>query len=123
MPHKIALVGHCGPDSFMLRSAVKYAAKDAEVLMINDDNQLAHQLSTGLSLLLVNRMMDGNFEVREGVELIRRLHITYPQLPLMLISNYPESQQAAVEAGGRLGFGKSEIGSAKMKDALAGVLA
>lgn len=120
MPTKIALVGHCGPDSYMLRSAVKYAVKGSEVLMISDDTELAAALSNGVALLLVNRMLDGNFEVHEGVELIRRLHITYPQLPLVLISNYAESQRAAEAAGARAGFGKSEIGTAKMRDSLAG---
>ena len=120
MPVKIALVGHCGPDSFMLRSAVKYAVKDVELHMITDGGALAALLSNGPALLLVNRQLDGNFEVIEGVDLIRRLHTTYPQLPMMLISNYADAQQAAEAAGARPGFGKSEIGSAKMRDALAG---
>ena len=121
MPNKIALVGHCGPDSFMLRSAVKYAVKDAEMMMITDDTALSAALSNGVSLLLVNRMLDGNFEVAEGVELIRRLKSTYPDLATMLVSNYADSQQAAETAGARPGFGKSEIGTAKMRTALTGV--
>lgn len=123
MPVKIALVGHCGPDSFMLRSAVKYAVKDAEVLMITDDTAMSAALSNGVSLLLVNRMLDGNFELHEGVELIRRLHTTYPQLAMMLISNYADSQKAAEAAGALPGFGKGEVGTQKMRDALSGALA
>ena len=121
MPRKIALVGHCGPDSFMLRSAVKYAVKDAEMLMITDDTALQVALSNGVSLLLVNRQLDGNFEVVEGVELIRRLKDSFPHLPTMLISNYADSQTAAEAVGARPGFGKGEIGTPKMRDALAGV--
>ncbi|HEX8325864.1 MAG TPA: hypothetical protein VF595_18310 [Tepidisphaeraceae bacterium] len=120
MPTKIALVGHCGPDSYMLRSAVKYAVKDSEVLMISDDKGLAAAVANGVGLLLVNRMLDGNFEVGQGVDLIGRLHTTYPDLPMMLISNYADSQKAAEAAGARTGFGKSEIGTAKMREALAG---
>ncbi|MDB5324899.1 MAG: hypothetical protein JWM57_468 [Phycisphaerales bacterium] len=122
MPVKIALVGHCGPDSYMLRSAVKYAVKDAELHMITDDGALAALLSGGPAVLLVNRQLDGNFEVYEGVELIRRLHITYPQLSMMLISNFADSQKAAEAAGARAGFGKSEIGTPKMRDALTGAV-
>ena len=122
MPQKIALVGHCGPDSYMLRSAVKFAVKDSEIAMITDDNALAALLSQGPALLLVNRQLDGNFDVYEGVDLIRRLHDTHPAVPTMLISNFPESQQAAKAAGARPGFGKREIGSAKMRDALSGAL-
>jgi CheY-like chemotaxis protein len=121
MSRKIALVGHCGPDSYMLRSAVKYAVKDSEVLMITDDNALSAALSNGVGLLLVNRVLDGNFELHEGVELVRRLKSSYPDTPTMLISNYADSQKAAEEAGARPGFGKGEIGTDKMKTALAGV--
>lgn len=122
MPQKIALVGHCGPDSHMLRSAVKFAVKGSEIAMITDDNALTALLSQGPALLLVNRQLDGNFDVYEGVDLIRRLHESHPDLPMMLISNFPESQQAAEAAGARPGFGKREIGSAKMRDALSGAL-
>ena len=90
--------------------------------MIADDTALTSLLSQGPALLLVNRQLDGNFEVYEGVELIRRLHETYPELPMLLISNFADSQQAAEAAGARPGFGKREIGSAKMRDALAGAL-
>ena len=124
MSQKIALVGHCGPDSYMLRSAVKYAVKDSEVLMITDDNVLTAELAQqSLSLLLVNRVLDGSFEIDGGIELIRRLHITYPDLPIMLVSNFADSQREAEAVGARPGFGKSEIGTAKMREALAAVTA
>ena len=89
--------------------------------MIADDAALAAALSDGVALLLVNRMLDGRFEVHEGVELIRRLKNGYPGLATMLISNYADSQTAAEAAGARPGFGKGEIGTPKMRDALAGV--
>ncbi|MGB0767835.1 MAG: hypothetical protein ACPGYV_09000, partial [Phycisphaeraceae bacterium] len=44
---------------------------------------------------------------------------------MMLISDYPEAQQAAVEAGALPGFGKSHIADAKTRqritDAIAGL--
>jgi hypothetical protein len=37
----------------------------------------------------------------------------------MLITNYPEHQQMAIEAGAEPGFGKLEYGSSATKDKLA----
>ena len=121
MSRKIALVGHCGPDSYMLRSAVKHAVKESQVEMIGSAHQLASAIANGVELLLVNRMLDGAFDEHEGVALIEKLRDAYPSIATMLISNYADSQKAAEAAGARAGFGKSEIGSPKMRDALAGV--
>lgn len=123
MSKRIALVGHCGPDSYMLRSAVKYAVPGAEVLMVTDQDTLNDLLENGVDLLLVNRMLDGLFDAGGGIELIANLHKSHPNVPTLLISNFPESQQQAEAAGARPGFGKAEIGSPKMKQALASALA
>ena len=122
MSKTIALVGHCGPDSYMLRSAVKYAVPGADVLMITDQDALNDLIEKGVDLLLVNRMLDGLFDAGVGVELIEALRTSHPQVRSMLISNYPESQAEAEAAGARPGFGKAEIGSPKMKQSLASAL-
>ncbi len=122
MSKKIALVGHCGPDSYMLRSAVKYAVPGADVRMITDLDALNDLIDTGVDLLLVNRMLDGLFDAGEGVELIGTLHTSHPAVRCMLISNYAESQRDAEAAGAKPGFGKSEIGTPKMKQSLAAAL-
>ena len=119
---KVALVGHCGPDSYMLRSSVKHAIKDSDVAMISDQSSLDRAIAGGVELLLINRQLDGAFDTYEGVELIRRLTGTHPTVATMLISNYADSQRDAEAAGARPGFGKAEIGSAKMREALAGAL-
>ena len=119
---KIALVGHCGPDSYMLRSSVKHTVKESEVSMIADEVQLLRALNGGIDLLLVNRQLDGAFDTYEGIDLIRRIAASHPAAATMLISNFAEAQRDATTAGARPGFGKSEIGSAKMREALAGAL-
>ena len=45
MPKKIALVGHCGPDSSYLRMTVMRAAKDAQILMADDDSEYTQVLA------------------------------------------------------------------------------
>ncbi len=122
MAKLIGLVGHCGPDAYMLRSAVKYAVKDAEVRMLNDDEALRTAIESTDAVLLVNRQIDGDFPTYEGVELIRALKASHPNVRTMLVSNYADAQAAAVAAGALEGFGKSEIGSSKMKERLAAAI-
>lgn len=106
----VVLVGHCGPDMFMLRGAVKRALPGATIQSADDAAQLAGLLQPGV-LLLVNRVLDGGFETESGIELIRSLVHRHPGIRAMLISNYPEAQQQAVEAGACPGFGKRDINS------------
>ena len=118
MPKKIALVGHCGPDSSYLRIAVSRAERDAQVLSIDDDSDLKRALDEGVDLLLLNRQLDYGFDEREGVSLIRKLRAKYPAVKTMLVSNYAEAQAAAVAEGALPGFGKREIGTPRVAELL-----
>ncbi len=118
MPKTIALVGHCGPDSSFLKMAVRAAAPGSTVVMADDDAELAKVAAGEPDLLLFNRVMEVGFATESGVELIRALKSERPALKVMLVSNYPDAQQAAVEAGALPGFGKNDIGREKAKAAL-----
>ncbi|MBL4592105.1 MAG: hypothetical protein JKY96_09120 [Phycisphaerales bacterium] len=116
----IALVGHCGPDAFALQSAVRGFIRGAEVHRVNDQTKL-HEMMPGLSLLLVNRVLDGEFEVESGIEFIRGLGDDAP--PAMLISNFADHLQASIEAGAQPGFGKQNMRSPEAEIALNNALA
>lgn len=118
---KVALVGHCGPDSYMLRSAVKHVLPDAQIAMIDDGAALKMAIADGVTVLLVNRVLGYGFDADSGVGLIGALRASHPQLKLLLISNYADAQAQAVAAGAMPGFGKNNIGSPKMREALAAV--
>ena len=118
MPKKIALVGHCGPDSSFLRIAVSKAERDVTVLSVDDDGDLKRVLDDGVDLLLLNRTLDYGFDTHEGVALIRRIRAKYPAVKTMLVSNYPEAQAAAVAEGALPGFGKREIGTSRVNELL-----
>jgi hypothetical protein len=122
MPKKIALVGHCGPDSSFLRIAVSKAERDAMVLSVDDDSDLKRALDDGVDLLLLNRQLDYGFDEREGVALIRKIRANYPNAKTMLVSNYPEAQAAAVAEGALPGFGKREIGTPRVNEMLRSAL-
>lgn len=116
---EIALVGHCGPDAFALQSSVMGFVPGAVVHRVNSMDELEAKMG-GLSLLLVNRVLDGRFGTDSGIELIRGLGEGTP--PAMLITNFEESMREAVEAGAVPGFGKSSMRSAQAEGALKGAL-
>ena len=119
MSKKIALVGHCGPDSSYLRMTVmKAAGKDAQILMADDDSELQAALQQGVDLILFNRELGYGFEEKMGVDAIKRLKGAYPGIKTMLVSNYAEAQAAAVANGAVPGFGKREIGSPRVLEVI-----
>jgi hypothetical protein len=112
-PIRIALVGHCGPDAYALRSAVSRFVPGAEVVFSYHDESLGKELRAA-DLLLINRTLDGDFSDAGGIELIQRLKGTItngnaPTPRLMLISNYAEAQSEAEMAGALPGFGKAAM--------------
>ena len=127
MPKRIALIGHCGPDGSYLRMAVSRADRDVNVIAIDDEQELRQAIENGVDLLLINRVLNYGFDETEGVAVIRKLRADHPELRMMLVSNYPESQAAAIAAGALPGFGKREIGSPRVtqliRDALSGARA
>ncbi len=109
----VLLVGHCGFDSGGLERAVRNAAPDARVEGVNSRKALEDKLSEA-ALLLVNRKLDGSFGVPmgehgDGIELVRELGEKDDAPACIVISNFPEAQQAAKEAGALPGFGKKDV--------------
>lgn len=124
MPKKILLVGHCGADTSYLRLAVRAADKDAVVVPVEDQRALQHELLDGAALVLFNRELGYGFDGGMGIEMIEWMHVNHFGVKTMLVSNYPEAQDAAVAAGALPGFGKRELGSKRvaelLRDALSG---
>ena len=120
MSKKVLLVGHCGPDSSYLRSTIKKSLGDVDILAADDSEELSRALhSQAIDLILFNRELGYGFDPDEGVEVIRILHGT-TKTKMMLVSNYPDAQQAAVAAGALPGFGKRELGSTRVVELLRG---
>src|SRR3954467_14535177 len=123
MSKKHAVVGHCGPDSSFLRIAVARAGKDVQVLSADDGRELNRVLEQGVDLLLLNRQLDFGFDEDEGVALIRKLRPHYANVKMMLVSNYPDAQAAAVAEGALPGFGKRDLNSPKVAELIREALA
>jgi hypothetical protein len=101
---RLVLVGHCVPDSFMLTSALGRVSPGLEIERAND-LQSAIRASQTSDLLLVNRVLDGEFASSDGIALIRSL--AGAKARLMLVSNLEDAQAQAREAGAMPGFGKA----------------
>lgn len=107
-PRTVVLVGHCGPDMHMLKSAVMRAVPGARVVTVNDAASLEKHL-TKENVLLINRVLDGGFTGESGVELIHDIARRPDPPMMMLISNYHDAQEQAVSAGAQRGFGKLQL--------------
>jgi hypothetical protein len=114
---RIALVGHCGPDAAMLKHTLQRFANGATVELITDEQQLQRAIGAD-ALLLVNRVLDGDFALSQGVDLIRELSGRSDSPRFMLVSNHDDAQQQAESAGAYPGFGKNDLGDSKMQQRL-----
>jgi hypothetical protein len=125
MAKKVVLVGHCGPDTSYLRMAVTSADRGIQVLAADDSDELDSLVRGGVDLVLFNRELGWGFDSAMGVDVIREYRTRQPNLKMMLVSNYPDAQAAAVAAGALPGFGKRELGkphvSQLIRDALSAV--
>ena len=122
MSKKIALVGHCGPDASYLMVHIRRAIDGAHVSLVDDAQELDELLNAGVDLVLFNRELHYGFEESMGVDVIKRLSETHPQVKTMLISNYAEAHDAAVAAGALRGFGKRELGTPRVAELLQSAL-
>ena len=116
MSKKVVLVGHCGPDSSFLRIAVSRVGKGVQVLSADDGRELSRVLDSGVDLLLLNRQLDFGFDDDEGIAVIRKLRPSYPNVKMMLVSNYADAQAAAVAEGALPGFGKRELNTPRVAE-------
>lgn len=122
MAKRVLSVGQCGPDHGMISRyldqefACEVVAAD---LLIDTQTKLEREK---FDLILINRKLDHDYS--DGVEIIRALKAdpATANVPIMLVTNYPEHQEAAMAAGALLGFGKLEFGKAETREKLAAVL-
>jgi CheY-like chemotaxis protein len=103
-------VGNCVPD-FSAISRFLMKNFDCEVLQADKaDDALETLRKQRVDLITVNRKLDCDYS--DGMEVIRQIKAD-PELkdiPVMLITNYSEHQDAAMAIGAVRGFGKLEYG-------------
>lgn len=118
MAKRVLDVGQCGFDHGTIDRLVR-GAFDAETVPAHSINDALEQLRGGrFDLVLVNRKLDHDYS--DGLDVVRAVKADagLSSMPVMLVSNLPEAQQAAVAAGAEPGFGKSELGDAQTVEKL-----
>jgi DNA-binding NarL/FixJ family response regulator len=116
-------VGQCGPDHAAIR---RYLTShfDVEIVQTHGLADTLTELRAGhFDLVLINRKLDADYS--NGIEILREIKAAaeIAHVPVMLVTNYPEHQEAAVAAGAHRGFGKLEFDDPATKEKLAAVLA
>ncbi len=111
MAKRVLSVGNCAFDHASIRRMIETSFDAVLIDAHNEEDAFAAMLNGQIDLVLVNRKLSRGRS--DGIEIIRRLKKTteLSSIPVMLITNYAEYQEQAVEAGAEWGFGKGELGS------------
>ena len=122
MPKRVLDVGQCSPDHATIRS---YLTRnfDCEIVQAHGaDDALEALRNSKFDLVLINRKLDADYS--DGIEIIRQIKSDsgIASVPVMLITNYPEHQAAAIAEGAIYGFGKLEYQKPETRERLAAVL-
>lgn len=113
MPKTVIDCGNCGPDHNSIRNMIQ-SHFDAVVQQTHGSEDTLRRLRQGdVDLVIVNRKLDRDYS--DGIEVIRQIKSDAQgaDVPVMLISNYEEHQQAAVAIGAVPGFGKLALSDPK----------
>ncbi len=123
MPKQVLDIGNCGPDHASLSRMLKrnFAAEVHQADQADDAFQVLNKHS--IDLILVNRKLDIDYS--DGIEVIRKIKADpkLSSIPVMLITNYEEHQQTAMEMGAERGFGKLQFDEPSTQTNLARFLA
>lgn len=122
MNKKVLDVGQCDIDNWQI-SQMLVNHFEADVSRAKTHQDALDAMSQGaFDLVLINRIND--VDGSEGMELLRSIK----QMPdaentcVMIVSNFEETQKAAVEVGATFGFGKADLNEATTLEKLASVL-
>ncbi|MCH2113861.1 MAG: response regulator [Pirellulales bacterium] len=109
MPKRVLDVGNCSPDFAAIKGLLSGHFECTVEQAHSAEDALATLRTGKFSLVTINRKLDCDYS--DGLEIIRAIKAdaTLAKLPVMLITNFPEHQEAAEAAGALRGFGKLEF--------------
>ncbi|MCH1496061.1 MAG: response regulator [Rubripirellula sp.] len=110
--------GNCPPD-FESMKRLAQQAFHAEVIQTNElDDTLSVLRERNVDLVTINRKLDCDYS--DGIKVAEAIKAD-PELshvPVMLITNFKEHQDAAVKIGCERGFGKLDMAAPSTRDLL-----
>jgi len=108
MKKRVLSVGQCVPDDGALLRFLS-SHFDVELVRSPDKEDALKRIRTEqFDLITVNRKLDADYS--DGMDVIQSIQQD-PDInttPVMLVSNYPDAQEKAVQIGAEYGFGKME---------------
>ena len=115
-------VGQCRPDSAAIAHYLKTNFNAFVLTAELPDQALDSLRKNAVDLVLINRKLD--IDSSDGLAILTQIRADskISSVPVMLVSNYAEWQQKAVEMGAIYGFGKAELNRPETRAKLASVL-
>ncbi|QDT08658.1 response regulator [Planctomycetes bacterium K23_9] len=101
--------GNCGPDFNSIRQMVKTNFEASTVQTHGAEDTIELLRKRKVDLITVNRKLDRDYT--DGMEVIKQIKAIseFDSIPVMLVTNYDEHQESAMELGCVRGFGKLAI--------------
>ncbi|TWU42909.1 PleD family two-component system response regulator [Novipirellula artificiosorum] len=101
--------GNCGPDFQSIRRMVSSRFKASVVQTHGLEDTLQVLRTRKVDLVTINRKLDRDYT--DGLEVLAKIKADAEvgAVPVMLVTNYDEHQQSAMDVGGVLGFGKLSL--------------
>ncbi|HEX7377898.1 MAG TPA: response regulator [Pirellulales bacterium] len=109
MSKRVLDVGQCDFDHGAIGRLVADSFAAAIVRTHHLDDTLARLKSEPFDLVLINRKLDADHSDGLAIVAAIKADASLAATPVMLVSNFPEAQAAAVAAGAAPGFGKAEL--------------
>ncbi len=109
MSNTVIDCGNCNADHTAFESLVK-ANFGATVIRTHSLKDTMDALTNEkVALITVNRLLDRDHS--EGMDVIKQIKSNpeYADIPIMLVTNFPDHQQLAIDAGCVPGFGKKTL--------------
>lgn len=120
MPARVLSIGNCAADNAALKGLIE-GRFDAQLTPVAGHIDARRTVQDGdWDLILVNRV--GDADGASGLDLIAWLTDSHPDTPCMLLSNFPDAQQQAQQAGARPGFGKAALAAPETLASLEAIL-
>ncbi|MEP3478041.1 MAG: hypothetical protein ABJZ55_02225 [Fuerstiella sp.] len=116
MSKTVLNVGQCRPDTAALGHFLKsnFGAAMISTDLLDDTMQALRDQA--IDLVLINRKLDADYSDGMAILAAIKQDDDLSKIPVMLVSNFPEWQEKAVEAGAIYGIGKAELASAEATD-------
>ena len=118
MSRNVLDVGQCNADHTRISNLLNRQF-DVRIQRAHSfDEALKMALDTPFDLILINRIMDA--DGAPGADILNALKSqpSTAEVPVMIVSNYEESQESAVAAGAVRGFGKAALDDAETTELL-----